>query len=361
MSTDLFSDDLTTFELHDRASGLDFCGHLRRDRRVHVFTGESGAGRTVLFRALRGAFTGLSEIWDPGYAIGTFLGAATREALTGHFIRESKLSLPVGRFGDMPVPAAVDTGPWRRTTPVTSSRTPPRLPGHGRPVVAVKRFFPSALQHTLDGHVPLPGTVWETFGAYLTGPLLGVNDQHEADAALTPWLARRGLLDPGFETDGTPPSRRFELRCLLDLMLDFDPARYSRVYREARGGDVQRQPDIVAKEDDLTIMGVPLGSLPSGDAALLRLFHGIVGGIAAWEALRGEADLRNSPAVIVIDDIDTFLPEGMQVRLVGFLTEAFPRAHFFVTSRSSALLRGVPAESVITLVRVGRRVTVQTP
>lgn len=118
-----------------------------------------------------------------------------------------------------------------------------------------------------------------------------------------------------------------------------------------RGVDVafdSRTQDIVViyNEDEGGQMELPMRSLSDGYRTALGMMGDIAYRMCELNPQLGDRAIRETPGVVLIDEVDLHLHPKWQVRVLRDLTEQFPRVQFVVTTHAPSVIASVAKEKV---------------
>ena len=158
--------------------------------------------------------------------------------------------------------------------------------------------------------------------------------------AFTAWLRQR--TGQGLEAGTQPPDLSAVLGALRHAVPDWNGLRYDftedalLATRMRAGEEVDR---------------LPFRLLSDGQRALLGLMCDMAYRCAVLNPHLGEDAVRETPGVVLIDELDLHLHPRWQKTVVDDLREAFPRVQFVATTHSPFIIQGLPPRAVLDLSR----------
>ncbi|MEM8995750.1 MAG: AAA family ATPase [Acidobacteriota bacterium] len=326
----------------------NFKGFEQRQLKLHpqftLVVGENGAGKTSVLEAL-------------SVAVGSwFLGL--RECDTRH-IRPADVRMVVfdgeggGTHGEQQFPCVVEakgsvcdrTLTWKRTLNSASGRT---TYGDARDVKKLSMEADSAVRRGEEFVLPL-------ISYYSTGRLWNVprdqarvkgSGQLKSSAASSRLEGYRNSVDPrlsvsdlvkwianeswrAFQNKGQYGAT-FEVarRALIGSLMDAEDIYFDANYGEVmiRFGDGSRQ---------------PFNNLSDGQRCMLALVGDLARKAATLNPRLGAEALRETPGVVLIDELDLHLHPTWQRRVIEDLRSVFPALQFVCTTHSPFLIQSL--------------------
>ena len=94
-------------------------------------------------------------------------------------------------------------------------------------------------------------------------------------------------------------------------------------------------------------VSLPLRYFSDGIKAMLSMTADIAYRIALLNPNLGGEAMRETPGIVLIDEIDMHLHPSWQRKILASLKKVFPRIQFIVTTHAPAVLANVPRENII--------------
>lgn len=94
---------------------------------------------------------------------------------------------------------------------------------------------------------------------------------------------------------------------------------------------------------------LPTRLLSDGFRTILGLASDLAWRCATLNPHLGDRATRDTPGVVLVDEIDLHLHPNWQQRVLGDLRRSFPKVQFFVTTHSPFIVQSVSSESVVAL------------
>lgn len=221
--------------------------------------------------------------------------------------------------------------------------------GVGVPSFDIRDIVRWAIQDGFDSLLPL-------IAYYGTGRIWRApkDDNGKNLADLSRWSGYRDCLDPSTNlTKMRAWFRRMELLALQDNHTPAVLEASKRVMLEClEGFDLVRYD---ARLDDLAARNAKTGlflsfdQLSDGQRNLLGMVADMAYRAATLNPHLGVDAAKQTPGIVLVDEIDLHLHPAWQRRIIGDLQRAFPRIQFIATTHSPQVLSAVSDDSIIIL------------
>ena len=318
-----------------------------------VLIGTNGAGKSSILDAL-------------AIALGAFLAGCNVPATNlhksdvrflpythegGSFHREARypVSVSVGVKTDK----GIDID-WERALNSANGRTTVR---EARPIMDYADALCYRVQENMPVTLPMlayygTGRLWlpkrEKKGAVMRGVpsrLHGYVDALDAatnEKLMLQWFKRNALIV--LQKGKVISTFEAVKKVMADFYREMDEAAESvQVDYDIESAEIE----IYVKRKNEDPVSLPLRYFSDGIKAMLSMTADIAYRIALLNPNLGGEAMRETPGIVLIDEIDMHLHPSWQRKILASLKKVFPRIQFIVTTHAPAVLANVPRENII--------------